>query len=171
MLLRHCGLGEGRARGPHAFPDRGWRGPYPGARIGCRLKRMSICSDVQSPGPDDDGTCAAQVIDPLAVARARELAASPPQVLDTTAIFSALADPTRFRILEALAATELCVCDLAEVSGVSQSGASHQLRLLRDRGLVTYRREGSRAVYRLADDHVRDLIAIGLAHAAETTRR
>ncbi len=85
----------------------------------------------------------------------------------TTAIFSALSDPTRFRMLEALSLGELCVCDLAEIVGVSQSGVSHQLRLLRDRGLVAYRRDGQRAVYRLADEHVRVLIASGLEHADE----
>lgn len=84
-----------------------------------------------------------------------------------TAIFSALADPTRFRILNALSFEELCVCDLAEIAGVSQSGASHQLRLLRERGLVAFRRDGNRALYRLADDHVRTLLAQGLAHADE----
>ena len=115
----------------------------------------------------DDATCSATVIDAGAVQHARELAASSNLVTDAVAIFSALADPTRLRILEALAIGELCVCDLAELSGVSQSGVSHQLRLLRDRSLVTFRRDGNRAVYSLADDHVRSLLAQGLAHAAE----
>ncbi len=106
-------------------------------------------------------------VDSSAVQRVTVGLAAEANVLRTTAIFSALADPTRFRILEALAHEELCVCDLAEVAGISQSGASHQLRLLRDRGLVAYRRDGQRAVYRLADDHVRVLIAAGLEHAAE----
>lgn len=88
-------------------------------------------------------------------------------MIKTTAIFSALADSTRFRILDALSREELCVCDLAEIVGVSQSGVSHQLRLLRDRGLVAYRRDGQRAVYRLADEHVRSLIDVGLEHADE----
>ena len=65
---------------------------------------------------------------------------------------------------------ELCVCDLAEVAGISESGVSHQLRVLRDRGLVAFRRDGQRAVYSLADGHVRDLIAIGLEHAGEERR-
>ena len=82
-----------------------------------------------------------------------------------------MADPTRLRIIEALAREELCVCDLASLAGVSQSGVSHQLRILRDRGLVAYRREGNRAVYRLADDHVRDLLAIGIEHAGEAGSR
>ena len=88
----------------------------------------------------------------------------------TTAIFSALSDPTRFRILDALSHEELCVCDLAQIAGISQSGVSHQLRVLRDRGLVTSRRDGQRAVYRLADEHVRTLIGVGLEHADEDRR-
>lgn len=117
--------------------------------------------------PDSDSTCSAPIIDQGAVKRARATLSPETVVLDTTGIFSALADPTRFRILEALASEPLCVCDLARVAEVSQSAVSHQLRLLRDRGLVAYRRDGQRAVYRLADDHVRALIAIGLAHASE----
>jgi len=85
----------------------------------------------------------------------------------TTAIFSALSDPTRIRILMALAQSERCVCDLAGLAGISQSGVSHQLRLLRDRGLVVFRRDGNRVVYRLADAHVGALLDQGLAHAAE----
>jgi DNA-binding transcriptional ArsR family regulator len=111
--------------------------------------------------------CEVSIVDPDAVRRAVSGLASSARVARTTAIFSSLADPTRFRILDALAREELCVCDLAEVAGISQSGASHQLRLLRDRGLVAYRRDGQRAVYRLADDHVWMLIAAGLEHADE----
>ena len=111
--------------------------------------------------------CAATIVDCGAVRRAAEGLANDARVARTTAIFSALSDPTRFRILDALAREELCVCDLAAVASISQSGASHQLRLLRDRGLVSFRREGQRAVYSLADDHVRTLIATGLEHADE----
>ena len=131
---------------------------------------MNICSDTQSPESPREGSCAAVIVDEGAVTRVRAGLAAEPHVAKTTAIFSALSDPTRFRILEALSREELCVCDLAELARVSQSGASHQLRLLRDRGLVAYRREGNRAVYRLADEHVSNLIAIGLEHAAEGER-
>jgi len=89
------------------------------------------------------------------------------RVARATAIFAAFADPTRFRILEALSAGELCVCDLASLGSVSQSAISHQLRLLRARGLVAFRRDGNRAFYRLADDHVHAMLAQGLAHADE----
>jgi ArsR family transcriptional regulator, lead/cadmium/zinc/bismuth-responsive transcriptional repressor len=84
------------------------------------------------------------------------------------ATFAMLADPTRARILHALSlATELCVCDLALLVGVSQSAASHQLRLLRTHRVVTRRRAGRIAYYRLADEHVRHVLADGLRHALE----
>jgi ArsR family transcriptional regulator len=101
------------------------------------------------------------------LARVREQLPADARVERTAAVFSALADPTRVRILEALGIEELCVCDLAELCGISQSGVSHQLRLLRDRGLVAYRRDGNRAVYQLADEHVSNLLAQGLEHADE----
>ena len=128
---------------------------------------MSTYSDK----PTQSAECSIDAVDAVAVARAREALASDARVGRTTAIFSALADPTRFRILDALSHSELCVCDLAELVGISQSGVSHQLRLLRDRELVAYRRDGQRAVYRLADEHVRTLIASGLEHADEERAR
>ena len=82
-------------------------------------------------------------------------------------IFGALSDPTRLRILLALAEQELCVRDLAVVARISQSGVSHQLRTLRALDLVAFRREGKRAVYRLADEHVRTLLTQGIEHASE----
>jgi ArsR family transcriptional regulator len=87
-------------------------------------------------------------------------------------VFGTLADPTRARIVQALdgARDELCVCDLALLLGISESALSHQLRLLRERGVVTRRRAGRLVYYRLADDHVRALLAQGLAHAGEGAR-
>jgi len=88
-------------------------------------------------------------------------------IYKATRIFSALADSTRFKILSSLANGELCVCDLQELCGVTQSAVSHQLRLLRDIDLVRARREGQRAYYRLSDDHVKDMLKVGIEHASE----
>lgn len=85
-------------------------------------------------------------------------------------IHDALADETRLKILMSLVGRELCVCDLARVCGISSSGVSHQLRLLRDRDLVAYARDGKRVVYRLADDHVAAMLAISIEHAEERAR-
>ncbi len=86
--------------------------------------------------------------------------------------FKALGDPTRLRMLTALAEAELCVCDLATLVGISESAASHQLRLLRTLRLVRSRRDGRMVHYRLDDDHIKGLLAQGLDHVSEAgTRR
>lgn len=88
-------------------------------------------------------------------------------VYEATQIFDALSDFTRFQILGVLTLGEKSVSELQLACSVSQSAISHQLRLLRDRGLVAARREGQRVIYRLADEHVTTLIHVGLEHAAE----
>lgn len=80
-------------------------------------------------------------------------------------MFQVLSDPTRVKLLYALAREELCVCDLASIVERSRPAVSHQLRLLRDLKLVKYRRQGKMAYYTLADDHVRHLVQDGLRHA------
>ena len=85
----------------------------------------------------------------------------------STEIFSALSDFTRLKILCSLAEADMHVGALVEATGVSQPAVSHQLRLLRDRGLVLARRQGQQVIYTFADDHIRELILIGLEHAAE----
>ena len=104
------------------------------------------------------------------VASTRRLAAyleNDDVVYSATQIFDALSDSTRFQILGELVGGEKSVSDLQEVCHVSQSAISHQLRLLRDRGLVSARRDGQRMFYRLADEHVEELLRVGLQHAAE----
>ena len=88
-------------------------------------------------------------------------------IYEATQIFDALSDYTRFRILVALCTESKSVSELKELCGVSQSAISHQLRLLRDRGLVSARREGQRIFYTVADEHVATLMHVGLEHAAE----
>ena len=89
-------------------------------------------------------------------------------VYGATQIFDALSDFTRFQILGALSLGDKSVSELQVVSSVSQSAISHQLRLLRDRGLVSARREGQRVIYSLADDHVRTIISKGMEHISES---
>jgi ArsR family transcriptional regulator len=78
--------------------------------------------------------------------------------------FKALGDPTRTKILYALAQDELCVCDIAALLGKTQSAISHQLRVLRNLNLVKYRKDGKIAYYSLNDAHIRNLFAEGLKH-------
>ena len=83
-------------------------------------------------------------------------------------LFKGFADPTRVHILSLLLVRqELCVTEIAEEVGVSQSGVSHQLRLLKQMHLIKYRREGKNLLYSLADDHVRTILLMGLEHVME----
>lgn len=78
------------------------------------------------------------------------------------ALFKALGDPNRLRILWALDREEMCVCDLALFLGVSESAVSHQLRQLRQLSMVTSRREGPVMYYRISDNHGHKLIQLAL---------
>lgn len=84
-------------------------------------------------------------------------------------LFAALGDPTRLRIVAALASQELCVRDLALAIGQSTSAVSHQLRQLRRLGLVDGRRAGRRVYYTLDDRHVGRLYGEALDHVRHRT--
>ena len=112
--------------------------------------------------------CSINEIDPETVALVQGKALPDITVERLSRLFSALADPTRLKILHALTVTkELCVCDLAVLAELSVSAVSHQLRLLRDRDLVNARRDGRMVFYSLADDHVSILMGTGVEHANE----
>jgi DNA-binding transcriptional ArsR family regulator len=112
--------------------------------------------------------CTINEIDPKAVAFVQERTLPDRTVERLSRLFSALADPTRLKILHALMVIEeLCVCDLAVIADLSVSAVSHQLRLLRDRDLVRARRDGRMVYYSLADDHVSTLMNAGTDHANE----
>ena len=82
-------------------------------------------------------------------------------------LFKVFGDTTRIRILYALFESEMCVCDIAALLGMSQSAISHQLKVLKQSGLVKNRREGKTIFYTLADDHVRTIIGQGMDHVNE----
>ena len=75
--------------------------------------------------------------------------------------FKVLSDPTRVKILYALTHQEICVCDLAAVLEITDSAVSHQLRLLRDKDLVKFRKEGKMAYYSLSNNDIIDMIEMG----------
>jgi DNA-binding transcriptional ArsR family regulator len=81
--------------------------------------------------------------------------------------FRVLGDPTRVRILDALSAGELCVCDIASLVGISESAASHQLRLLRGMRLVRPRRAGRLVYYAVDDQHILELLRQAWTHVEE----
>ena len=90
---------------------------------------------------------------------------------DLSDLFKIFGDTTRCKILYALFESEMCVCAIAELLGMTQSAISHQLRILKDADLVGKRREGKTIYYFLSDDHVRTIIAQGFEHLIEDYER
>jgi DNA-binding transcriptional ArsR family regulator len=111
--------------------------------------------------------CECRIIHDEKVKEARQKALGDLATDDLCQTFKALGDMSRLKILWALAHQEMCVCDLAALLGITESAVSHQLRLLRTLRLVKNRREGTILYYRLADDHVSQLIRIALDHIQE----
>lgn len=81
--------------------------------------------------------------------------------------YKVFGDATRVRILYVLLQSEMCVCDLAVMLGMTQSAISHQLRVLKQAKLVKNRREGKTVYYSLADGHIQTIISQGMEHIAE----
>lgn len=86
---------------------------------------------------------------------------------DLSDFFKVLGDSTRISILFAIDGAPMCVCDIAELLGMTKSAVSHQLKILRHSSLVTYKKSGKNVFYSLADDHVRDIIEKALDHIKE----
>lgn len=114
--------------------------------------------------------CGVHFVDESRVKRAQAQMVDGLTATHVAELFAALGDPTRVRLVSALAAGELCVCDIAAALGMSQSAVSHQLRLLRTLKLAKYRRDGRILYYSIADDHVAQLLAQGLNHVMEEPR-
>ena len=119
----------------------------------------------------NDDVCDLIQIDLTRVRKLREALVDPDAVQGLADTFSALGDPTRVRILDALSHGELCVCDLAAVLKLSQSAVSHQLRLLRGLRLVRPRREGRVVFYSLDDQHIMSIFKQTLQHVEEQAAR
>lgn len=115
-----------------------------------------------------DDTCLERVVHIDAVRTARAAMPSRDAVATASALYAAIADPTRLRIVAALRNGELCVCDIAAVVGQSESAVSHQLRHLREQRIVCDRKDGRRRYYSLDDEHVRSLLDLAICHVEHT---
>lgn len=111
--------------------------------------------------------CEVQFVDEKKVNRARRAMKSAEAVAALAETFKILGDPTRIKIAMALSREELCVCDIANLLGVSQSAVSHSLRTLRQMKLVKFRKEGKIAYYALDDEHINNLLDVGFRHVEE----
>lgn len=88
-------------------------------------------------------------------------------LLEMSALFKAISDSTRIKIVEVLKDNELCVCDISVILNMTKSAVSHQLKYLKTRNLIKARRKGKEIWYSLADEHVRDLLDISFEHIKE----
>ncbi len=113
------------------------------------------------------GTCQIRHIHTENVAKATGAIPKIEVIQNLADLFKALGDPTRLKIVTALLAVELCVCDLSAVCGLSESAVSHQLRILRNLRIVKYRRAGKIVYYQLDDSHVETLVKQSLEHIFE----
>lgn len=89
------------------------------------------------------------------------------KIFDLAEIFKVFGDSTRIKIINALMARELCVCDIAAITNSTPSAISHQLRVLKQAKLVKYRKEGKAVFYSLDDEHVKEIFEKGREHIEE----
>lgn len=111
--------------------------------------------------------CEEEVTHPEAIRKVFEKL--PPERVfpEMSEFFKAFSSSTRVKILTALATAELCVCDIAQVLGLSASSVSHQLALLRTMRLIKHRRDGKQVYYSLDDEHITAILAIAREHIGE----
>ena len=115
----------------------------------------------------DEYTCSERAVHESTLERIGQSMPEETTLCSLSEFFRVFGDSTRIRILYALSQSELCVCDLAELLGASQSAVSHQLQILRSFRLVRYRREGKTVYYSLADEHIFSIIGQGIEHIKE----
>ncbi len=120
--------------------------------------------DEKSLAPSCEETCT----HPQRLRQAQMHAPREEAMLALADLYKVFGDSTRLRILYALDENELCVCDIADLLGMTASAISHQLRVLKQARLVKYRREGKTVFYALADSHIHGILAQGIEHVGET---
>lgn len=101
------------------------------------------------------------------VERVEQVMPDEQQLLDLSEFFKVFGDSTRIKILYVLSQSEMCVCDIATLLQMGQSAISHQLRVLKQMRLVTFRRDGKTVFYSLADAHIQTILAQGMEHIGE----
>src|SRR5262245_1446020 len=130
---------------------------------------MSSCSDIHMSPIDQQTPDLVSTCDATHLASQRRPTLMGARTVEALAdTFRVLGDPTRVRMLDALAGGELCVCDIAALVGISESAVSHQLRLLRSMRLVRPRRAGRLVYYAVDDQHILELLKQASTHVEES---
>ncbi len=117
--------------------------------------------------PEDLERCEFQCVHQDTVNKVLSLLPPDETLFDLAELFKIFGDSTRIKILYTLFEAELCVCDISQLLGVSQTAVSHQLRILKANKLVKSRKDGKNVFYSLADSHVRLIIGQGMEHVEE----
>lgn len=115
----------------------------------------------------EEGICEISVIHEDVVDKVKKKMVSDELIYDLAELFKVFADSTRMKIIYALMEDELCVCDIANIVGTTQSAISHQLRILKQSKLVKYRKDGKVVYYSLDDDHIEQIVKKGCEHIEE----
>ncbi len=115
----------------------------------------------------ENAACDTVCVHPKAVNAAKKRLPDDAGAEAAAAFYGMFADPSRYRLLSALAAGELCVCDLSACLDMTQSAVSHQLARLKLARLVKARRDGKSVYYSLDDDHVLSILELANAHLSE----
>jgi ArsR family transcriptional regulator, lead/cadmium/zinc/bismuth-responsive transcriptional repressor len=121
-------------------------------------------ADITTRDQTEVDACVVRQVDAERVTQGRALLLDDQVYDDTAAIFRALGDPSRAKIVYSLLQQELCVCDLAAVCELSESSTSQHLRVLRGLRVVRLRRDGRMSYYSIDDDHIRVLLGVCLNH-------
>ncbi len=126
---------------------------------------MNVCSIVMNKLKNH--ICEITVIDEKKVKAVKKKLPGDSLINELSETFKSLSDFTRLKILLSLAEDELCVCDIAALTGVSVSAISHQLRLLKNTRLVNHRKNGKMVYYSLDDQHINKIVNEATKHCKE----
>ncbi|MGN2339041.1 ArsR/SmtB family transcription factor [Clostridium cagae] len=111
--------------------------------------------------------CKCNIIHEDTVMKVKDSLPQEETLYDLAELFKVFGDSTRIKIICALFESELCVCDMAALLGMTQSAISHQLRTLKSARLVKFRREGKVIYYSLDDEHIKHIFDEGFKHITE----
>lgn len=119
---------------------------------------------------DNNTVCEVEFIDEKKVKAVKKKLPQDSLINELSETFKCLSDFTRLKILLSLTEDELCVCDIAALTGVSVSAISHQLRLLKNNRLVNHRKDGKMVYYSLDDEHINKIVNEAAKHTKENKK-
>ncbi len=128
---------------------------------------MTEAEKIQIEQEVEEGSCEFMHVHEEIVKKVEGVMPDEQQLLDLSEFFKVFGDSTRIKILYVLSQSEMCVCDIANLLQMGQSAISHQLRILKQMRLVSFRREGKTVFYKLADAHIQTILAQGMEHISE----